>query len=68
MDSINAYSSQFHQSDELDQGIVTPIIGKDFKLFIDGRARQFGRTISVEFGEGFNTSKPVSVKNLLELL
>ncbi|MFT6717321.1 MAG: bacillithiol biosynthesis deacetylase BshB1 [Saprospiraceae bacterium] len=68
IDSINAFSSQFYQSDDLDQGVVTPISGKDFKLFLDGRARQFGRMINVEFGEGFNTSKPVSVKNLLELL
>ena len=68
MDSINAFSSQFHQTGEVNEGPATPISGKDFKLFLDGRARQFGRTINVEFGEGFNTSKPVSVKNLLDII
>jgi bacillithiol biosynthesis deacetylase BshB1 len=68
MDSINAYSSQFHQIDGNNEGPSTPISGKEFKLFLDGRARQLGRTINVEFGEGFNTSTPVSVSNLLDLL
>jgi N-acetylglucosamine malate deacetylase 1 len=68
MDSINAFSSQFHQTGEINEGPTTPISGEDFKQFLDGRARQFGRAINVEFGEGFNTSRPVAVKNLLDLL
>lgn len=67
-DSINAYSSQFYQEGKFDSQPSTPISGKNFKLFLDGRARQFGRIIGAEFGEGFNTSRPLAVTNLLNLL
>jgi len=65
---IRAFSSQFHQTEGANDGPRTPISGEDFMLFIEGRARDFGRAINVEFGEGFTTSKPVSVSNLLNLL
>ncbi len=67
-EAINAFSSQFHQKDREDLGPSTPISGKDFQLFLIARARQFGRTINADFGEGFNIARPVSVKNLLDLI
>lgn len=67
-ESINAFASQFHQKEGENNGPATPISGEAFMLFVEGRARDLGRAVNVEFGEGFTTSKPISVKNLLNLL
>jgi bacillithiol biosynthesis deacetylase BshB1 len=67
-EAINAFSTQFHQGNKTKSGPTTPISGQDFMPFLEGRARDFGRTINVEFGEGFTTSKPVSIDDFLKLL
>ena len=62
---IMAFSSQFYnpESDEPE----TPISTKNFLEFIEGRARQFGRLIGTEYGEGFNTRRAPGVDNILKL-
>lgn len=62
MKSILAYSSQFYNPESTEP--QTPISSQEFMDFLDGRARQFGRTIGVKYGEGFTSSGPVSVKSL----
>jgi bacillithiol biosynthesis deacetylase BshB1 len=66
VETILAYSSQFYnpKSDEPE----TPISTKGFMDFIEGRARQFGRLIGVEYGEGFTTSRPIGVTDLKSFL
>lgn len=66
-ESINAFSSQFYQEKVEDKEPKTPISGEDFQLFLSARARQFGRIIGTEFGEGFNCSTPLAVSNLFDL-
>lgn len=63
MKSIMAYSSQFYNPESKEP--QTPISSQEFMDFLDGRARQFGRTIGVKYGEGFNSVNPVKV-NFLE--
>lgn len=64
--SVKAFSSQFFnpESDEPESAIS----GKEFFAFLEGRARQYGRLIGTEFGEGFTVKRPIGTQNLLNLL
>ncbi|MEN8928835.1 MAG: bacillithiol biosynthesis deacetylase BshB1 [Flavobacteriales bacterium] len=66
MKSILAYSSQFYNPESKEP--QTPISSQEFMDFLDGRARQFGRTIGVKYGEGFNSVNPLKVESLNDIL
>lgn len=66
MDSIQAFNSQFFDPNSIETN--TPISSKSFLDFVQARARQFGREIGVEFGEGFTVERPMGVNSLLDLL
>ena len=66
MKSILCYSSQFFNPESKEP--QTPISSQEFMDFLDGRARQFGRTIGAKYGEGFNSVNPIHVKNLENIL
>ncbi len=65
MEAIRAFSSQFYTAG--DEGPQTPISSAEFLHFIEGRAREFGRSIGVEFGEGFTVERPMGISNLLDI-
>ncbi len=65
MESIFAFKTQFFDPD--DKGPQTPISGKDFIHFMDAKMRVFGRSIQVEFAEGFICSRTPGVKDLFDL-
>jgi bacillithiol biosynthesis deacetylase BshB1 len=65
MQSIMAFQSQFYNPES--QEPETPISSKEFLQYIESRAREMGRLIGVEFGEGFTTERPVGVGNLMIL-
>lgn len=62
MDSILAYSSQFYNPNSSEPS--TPISSKDFMLFLDARMREMGRCIGCTHGEGFISSRPISIIEL----
>ncbi len=66
MKAIRAFSSQFHDptSNDLNSPISTP----DFLEFIRARAKTYGRSIGVEYGEGFTAARMVGVADLGLLL
>jgi bacillithiol biosynthesis deacetylase BshB1 len=66
MASIQAYKTQFYDptSDEPE----TYISSAKFLNFLEGRAREFGHIIDVEFGEGFTCARPPGIKDLGALL
>ena len=66
MESIYCYSSQFYNPKSTEP--QTPISSKEFIDFLDGRARQFGRTIGVKYGEGFTSSNPLKIDSLNDLI
>ena len=66
MESIRAFKSQFFDPNSEEPN--TPISGKEFMDFIDARARQFGRELGVEFGEGFTVERPVGTNLLSEFI
>ncbi len=65
MEAIRAFSSQFYKADDL--GPQTPISSAAFLQFIEARAREFGRSIGVEFGEGFTVERPLGITNLMNI-
>lgn len=65
MQAIRAFATQFYK--EGDDGPQTPISSAEFLDFIEGRARDLGRSIGVEFGEGFTTERPPGIPNLLHI-
>jgi len=67
MNSVTAFSTQFFSEDDDDTSIQTPISGERFFHFLEGRAREMGRFIDVEYAEGFVKSRPVGVEDLFVL-
>lgn len=66
MESIFAFSSQFYNPNSAEP--ETPISGKNYISFLEGRAREMGRIIGATFGEGFTHERPIGIKDLGELL
>lgn len=75
MESVLAYKTQFYnpndsnlsKSEDQDE-VKTPISGADFYKFLEARARDFGRNISVEYAEGFTCTKIPGVNLLSDLV
>lgn len=63
--SIKAFKSQFYDptSNEPESFISSP----EFLDFIEARAKEFGHSINVKYGEGFTVEKMVGVSNLFDL-
>ena len=66
MESIMAYSSQFF--DPKSKEPQTPISSKNFMDYINAKARLFGRSINVDFAEGFTVNRYMGVNNLFDLV
>lgn len=62
MEAIYAYGSQFYNPESTE--VETPISSKGFIDHVYGRARQFGRLINAEYGEGFTTNRPLGIKDV----
>lgn len=66
MQCIMAFKTQFYDPNSEEPN--TPISGKDFIHYLDGRSREMGRYIGCEYGEGFTVERPLGVKDLTEQL
>ena len=62
---IAAFSSQFYNPNSSEP--ETPISGASFYKFLEARARDMGRLIGVEYGEGFISKTPLHIKDLTEI-
>lgn len=65
MNAVMAYKTQFY--DPKSDAPETPISSKNFTDSIDYRARDLGRLIGVEHGEGFTVERYVAVNSLFDL-
>ncbi|MEG9326463.1 bacillithiol biosynthesis deacetylase BshB1 [Salinimicrobium catena] len=63
--SVKAYASQIF--DENSQEPETPISSSNFLESITYRAKDLGRLVGAEYGEGFNVSRYVAVDSLFDL-
>jgi bacillithiol biosynthesis deacetylase BshB1 len=68
MESIKAYSTQFHTGTENSDGPQTYISTPDFLDSVIARARMFGKRIGVKYAEGFITEKKIGIKRLDALI
>jgi len=66
MEALLAYRTQFFQGKE-DGQPSSPISSQEFLRFVEGRAREFGRIIGVEYGEGFLTTRAIAVNSFTNL-
>ncbi len=62
LESIMSFKSQFYDPNSTEPS--SPISGKEFLDFIEGRAMQYGRLINVKYGEGFIASRPIGIKDI----
>lgn len=65
LEAIKAFKSQFYDPSSTEP--QTPISKEDFLDFILARAKDFGRAINVNYGEGFNVERYVGVDDLFQL-
>ena len=65
MEAVLAYSSQFY--DPKSEEPETPISSKNFTDSIKYRARDLGRLIGTEYGEGFTVERYPAVDSLFDL-
>ncbi len=65
---ILTFESQFYLPSAENLELKTPISGKDFLDFVDGRGRNFGRDPGFEFAEGFQVARTIGVRDLFELV
>jgi N-acetylglucosamine malate deacetylase 1 len=63
VESIKAYSSQFHSTDYNKDEPQTYISTPEFLNSIIGRQQMFGKMIGVSYAEGFISEKMIGVKN-----
>lgn len=66
IETIMAFESQFYKANSNEP--ETPISSKNFIESIKAKARIFGRTINVEYAEGFTSSRTPGVENLFDLV
>ncbi|PQV44920.1 bacillithiol biosynthesis deacetylase BshB1 [Jejuia pallidilutea] len=65
MKAVLAYETQFYSENSKEP--VTPISSKNFTDSVKYRARDLGRLISTEAGEGFNVERHPAVNSLFDL-
>jgi bacillithiol biosynthesis deacetylase BshB1 len=67
IESIYAFGSQFHNPEWNGGEPQTYISSPEFIQVVEARAREFGKSINVKFGEGFTSRKILGVDNLFDL-
>jgi bacillithiol biosynthesis deacetylase BshB1 len=67
IESVYAYASQFHNPDYNEDEPQTYISSPDFIDQINGRGREFGKSINAKYGEGFTSRKILGIDNLFDL-
>ena len=65
IDVIKCYKSQFFDPDSSEP--ETPISGEEFFSYLEGRMMSYGRELGVTYGEAFNISRTLGVKDLFGL-
>jgi bacillithiol biosynthesis deacetylase BshB1 len=68
MKSIEAYSTQFYNSKNGDDGPQTYISTPDFLDSVIARARMLGKRIGVKYAEGFISEKKIGIRSLDALI
>lgn len=62
---LKCFETQFYQPNSNEP--VTPISGPEFFDFLKGRWLEFGRSINVQYGEGFLVERPIGIDDITKL-
>lgn len=65
INSIKAFKSQFFDPESIEPESF--ISSPEFLDFIEARAKEYGHSIGVKYGEGFTVEKMIGVKNLFDI-
>lgn len=65
MECIKCFGSQFFDLNSNES--ETPLTGSDYFDYLKGKAKTYGRHIGAEYGEGFNTTKYLGVRDITQL-
>ncbi len=68
MKAVQAYTTQFHNTNPNNGEPQTYISTPDFLESVIARARMFGKRIGVKYAEGFISEKKIGIKNLTALI
>ena len=72
MAALDAYESQLHRAGAAGTGVgpapPTKVSSREFRLAVEGRARELGMVIGAPYGEGFVAERPLAVARPWELL
>jgi len=68
MQSVEAYTTQFHTSGKAQEGLQTYISTPDFLDSVIARARMLGKRIGVKYAEGFISEKKIGIRSLDALI
>ncbi|MBL7952115.1 MAG: bacillithiol biosynthesis deacetylase BshB1 [Flavobacteriales bacterium] len=63
--ALRCFASQFYDPNSTEP--MSPIANLDFLPFLEARAREMGRLLGVTYGEGFTTTRPPGVNDLIAL-
>jgi bacillithiol biosynthesis deacetylase BshB1 len=66
--SIRAFGSQFYNPETDRDEPHTFISSEKFWKFVEARAREYGQSIGVDYGEGFTVTRQIGLKSLDDLL
>jgi N-acetylglucosamine malate deacetylase 1 len=66
VESIRAFKSQFYDPNSKEP--ETFISAPEFLEMVEARAREFGHSIGVKYGEGFTINRNLGIRNLFDLL
>ena len=65
--SVFAYGSQFHNPEWNEDEPQTYISSPQFTAVVEGRGREFGKSIGTQYAEGFTSRKILGVDSLMDL-
>ena len=68
MEAVKAFTSQFYNPENEDDGPQTYISTPDFLESVVARARMIGKKIGVKYAEGYNSEKSIGITNLDALI
>lgn len=66
IECIQKFATQFYTGQENNEP-STPISGKDFLEYIKAKDKVFGRSVQVEYAEGFNFARTPAVDDIFDL-
>jgi bacillithiol biosynthesis deacetylase BshB1 len=67
--ALDAYESQLHRSGTMPTGEPpTKVASREFRLAMEGRARELGMLVGAPYGEGFVAPRPLAVADPMTLL